>query len=407
MLIVICVSVIALGVVCIKFLNLGGGINGFLKEVDAGNYTKAQSVYYSSILGNTEKELQVSQALHSRLNDAVEDYNNDRISLDEAISVITTISRLDVIPFYEVDNISEQLNNLNTSKLSFESAERLYEEGYYFDAYNCYQSVIEEDSLYYSAQEKARLSLNLVLDNVDEQLEILIAANDYAGALDLIDNTVLLTGESATLSSKRTEYSAKYLSYALSEAEGALTSIGYEQSISIIASAIDRIGDDPRLVKALEYYELFKPLYINEMDYYGKSEWGSIHAYSDAKDNLGNEYKYGFFISNADGTGGEDMYVTFYLGGNYSVFTGTCILPYDLRSEKDGNCFKIFGDDVLLFTSNTMTEGSSPQEFSLDVEDVVYLKIVYPYKTKTGISRYIANETATLCDGLLTKNIQT
>ena len=109
------------------------------------------------------------------------------------------------------------------------------------------------------------------------------------------------------------------------------------------------------------------------------------------RDNLGNTYRYGLHL---DGVGANRFYVTYDLNRIYSSFSGTCILPYEMRTTSDTKYFEIFCDGILVFTSNTMQRGCSSQTFEIDVTGVKYLTIQYP-ATKGS------NETAVLCDGLL------
>lgn len=111
-------------------------------------------------------------------------------------------------------------------------------------------------------------------------------------------------------------------------------------------------------------------------------------------DYLGNLYTYGLHV---DGYEYAAYYVSYDIGGAYSQFSGTYCMSPDLlgdRAAKNTKYFEIYGDGQLLFRSNTVTQGSMPQNFSVDVTGIRILTIYYP-KT-SGPSRI-----ATIYDGRL------
>ena len=366
-------------------------LSKFLKEIDSGNYLEATSIYDEKIYGNTEKELEAYNELESRLGNVFDDYNNSKIDYNKAKSIISTIEKVNILDPYQIQIVYDLINELNVSKTNFESAEELFNQGYYKDAYLLYCEVLHTDTNKTKAEEKTIEVADIIVNETLDEVLSYENSNDYIGAMNIIDNTCYLIGNDPYLYSKYNELSAKYIEFSISEAEKTFnTGKNYNGAISIITAAIDNIGEDSRLVSELEKYKAYIPVYINEMDYIDK--YGSIKNENEPKDNYGNIYKYGLRVG---GYGNDTYYVTYHLGQNYTTFSGTSILPYKYRNTTANKHFEIYGDSKLIFKSNSMTSMSNPQNFVLDVSNVTNLTIKFPMNDSLSV--------VLLCDGLLEK----
>ncbi len=366
-------------------------LSKFLKEVDSGNYLEAISIYEEKIYGNTEKELEAYYELESRLGNVFNDYNNGEIDYNKAKSIVSTIENVNILDPYQIQTVYDLIYGLNNSKINFESAEDLFNQGYYKDAYLLYCDVLHTDTNKAKAEEKIIEVTDIIVTKTIEEVLLLENSNDYIGAMNIIDNTCYLIGNDPELSSKYNELSAKYIEFSISEAEKAFnTGKNYDSAISIITAAIDKIGEDSRLISELEKYEAYIPVYINEMDYMLKN--GGLKKEKEPKDNYGNIYKHGLYM---DDWHLDDFSVTYYLGQNYTTFSGTCILPYRYRNTDSSKYLEIYGDSKLLFRSNAMTAMSQPQPFVLDVSNVTNLTIKFYMNDFLSL--------VYLCDGLLEK----
>ena len=378
-------------------------VNRLTSEVEAGNYANAAEIYSSSIYGNTEREYQSKQMLQEMIAEAVNEYNGGSISYDQASNTITTIDRTGILSIESVDDGKAELDALRSSKAAFDSAESLFASGLYGEALENYLLVSERDTNYAAAQQKAEEAKGYLLDSMSVELDGYLAENDYDSALTLIQKTRPLLPNEPTLDAKETEVEAKYLNWALAQAEDAFANEGYEQAIRVITNAQNNLGDNERLTAALEEYQSYIPVWLNDLEYFDTdSDWGNqqLHNYSDETDNFGNTYKHALNIYSELTAlrAGDWTSVRYYLGGAYSTFSGTCITPYDDRDNDVSGYLEIYGDDVLLYKSPTMVSDSTPEPFSVDISGVTFLRIVFwPPVT------YANGSTPTLCDGLLQK----
>lgn len=366
-------------------------ISHFLKEVDAGNYIDAKEYYDEKIYGNSEKEIAAYSELEKRLSNVYNDYNEGKIDYNKAQSIVSTLEKVGVLDSFQISVVYENLYQLQISKTNFESAQELFEQSYYEDALFLYCSVSYADSNYSEALNKIDEIKEIITNETLSEVTDLENNNCFTDAMTLINNTIGLIGQNTELQSKYNQLSAKYLEYSIDEAENIFNNNkNYDGAISLITATIDILGEDPRLIAELEKYQAYIPVYINELDYIDR--YGELIKKSQPKDNYGNIYKYGLRVG---GWGNDTYYVTYYLGQNYSTFSGTCILPYSYRNTSESKCFEIYGDSKLLFKSNSMTSMSMPQDFNINVEDVTNLTIKFSMPDSLSV--------VLLCDGLLEK----
>lgn len=383
---------------CAESSGVAKNVKRMAAEVDDGNYVNAAMIYSNTIYGNVEQEYEADALLRERLSGAIDDYNGGAKAYEEARSVVATIERTGILSASDMEEYDWELSSLRSSKAAFDSAESLFASGLYGEALENYLSVSERDTNYEAAQQKAAEAKGCYLDELEEKLNGCLGDDDYDAALALIQRGRMMLPNETTLDAKETEIRAKYLNYVLEQAEDAFAAEGYESAIRVITSAQNKLGDNERLAAALEEYQSYIPVWLNDLEYfdsdsgYGGSLGDSyIHNHSDVTDNFGNTYKYALCLD----PGWDNVWgsVRYYLGGNYSTFSGTCVTPYSDRDRNVSGYLEIYGDDVLLYTSPTMVSDSAPEPFSVDVSGVTFLKIVFS----------TANGFPILCDGLLEK----
>ncbi len=224
-----------------------------------------------------------------------------------------------------------------------------------------------------------------------------LAASDYMAALDYLQEARYV---SDTLDAQATILEQEILTTgvqnALDKAEAIFDSDhNYDAAISIIYAAMDIFGETAELINALEEYESYIPIYLNDLEYF---ELDASRLYLDdhTEDNLGNQYSHSLYLTSGQADPASTS-ITFYLNGNYTSFSGICALPMESRSTNGTEYFEVYGDSTLLYTSPTMTGSSLPQNFEIDISNYTYLKIVYPR------SQWFVREIAVICDPILRK----
>lgn len=94
-------------------------------------------------------------------------------------------------------------------------------------------------------------------------------------------------------------------------------------------------------------------------------------------DNMGTEYSNAIVGNNSY----RENWETYYVNQAFAEFKGYIALDYNDRSTTETFIVKIYGDDTLLFTSNTFTAGVEPQPFSIPVSNYKKITIVLPNRS--------------------------
>lgn len=105
-------------------------------------------------LPEEEKEEEIRVSMIERVRELRDMYLKEEVTYDEVISEFDVLKDNVFDDSAEFDEINEQINRINASRLTFEKAERAYGRGEYPDAVSEYREVLEEDEEYYKrAQE--------------------------------------------------------------------------------------------------------------------------------------------------------------------------------------------------------------------------------------------------------------
>ena len=131
-------------------------------------------------------------------------------------------------------------------------------------------------------------------------------------------------------------------------------------------------------------------VYFNYQRIWDRCGFGGWSTEKD-KDNLGNSYRRGYkFIQAGDGYYTKSkswQYAEYFLDQQYQYLKGTFVLHYDCRSDpvaETDTFLRIYGDDELLYTSPPMRAGVLPIKFSVDVKNMIKIKIALQNENLNG-----------------------
>lgn len=223
------------------------------------------------------------------------------------------------------------------------------------------------------------------------------AAGDHAGVIRAYREAsgnmyVVLT---ADMTGKYSTCATTYLNDVNARAEEAFgDNKDYSSAIQTLQAAIPDVETDETLVAELtqkiEHYQSYIPVHLASLEYTQKAEYIRVGdaAADDAKDVNGVHYDANTVIHPTGGSLNsetasteEEACVVYNLNFEYSTLTGTVYRPYrSLSSKKDWSkaaVVKVYGDDVLLYESNAITDATYDTfDFEIDVTGVRNLKIV-------------------------------
>lgn len=108
------------------------------------------------------------------------------------------------------------------------------------------------------------------------------------------------------------------------------------------------------------------------------------------EDNFGNIYEVA--MNNDVGTDWGDAYLTYDIGGNYKYLYATIACIHYSGSNFSDGIVKVFGDDRLLWGTNTLGVATKPYEIEVDISGVTDLRIEvyghYGINSKQGTSMF-------------------
>lgn len=118
---------------------------------------------------------------------------------------------------------------------------------------------------------------------------------------------------------------------------------------------------------------------IIELEPYGNTNVKTSQPVQYTTDNYGNSYNY---VLSCDGSYASCDEVEYYLGEKYTELTGTFYVTQASVEnvgdfESDLPEIRIYGDEELLYTKKGCTSKDAPEEFTVDLRGVEFLKVVF------------------------------
>lgn len=206
--------------------------------------------------------------------------------------------------------------------------------------------------------------------------------------------TTKSTTEATTLSEEELNRK-KALEY-IEKANSALKDGEREGALQMADAAIEHCSDSDIREKYEEIYE-YAPFDLSEknnvlFEENNDNVFIGYHLTTTGNDN--NEYSNGLLFY---GYKGGSVKLNYNLSGKYDVISGTVLLPQEWKNgDYTNNFFEIYGDGKKLYTSDSVSAGFLPKDFSVKVTGVDLMVIKYYAKNgENNMSRlFIADFSA-------------
>lgn len=241
--------------------------NRVISLIEKENYAKAQEVYYSTISGDHEKELDLEYSIDAYVSDMLDKYNNGKISYDEAYESIARIEASGLYGYCLDAYMS--LQTFYQSKQAYEIGLANMDAGDYESAMIAFSSVNAASSCYDSACEKAEEAktafLNAVIAQAEDAFDDVDYLRGYENAIScLVDaeskmyDLFIYMDDAAfqLMYDKASEFTSQFTEAAIAEAKDIFSKgENYEGAISLLTDAYNRTyGDDARIYTELCKY---------------------------------------------------------------------------------------------------------------------------------------------------------
>lgn len=123
-----------------------------LDSIDKGNYVAAGELYSKNVLGNYNLESEVHDGAYTRMDAAIDGYNQGEKTYEAAKAVLETIERSGICDAADVREKYNALDELASSKNSYNFGNEYIANGDYENAIIQYGQVSSKDTNYNAAQ---------------------------------------------------------------------------------------------------------------------------------------------------------------------------------------------------------------------------------------------------------------
>lgn len=204
-----------------------------------------------------------------------------------------------------------------------------------------------------------------IQDLVDEA-RLYTARNDYVGALDFLDSSILTYPDELRLQQERSNCLSEYETYVADESLRLANAGEFQHALSLAKSGLNYFTST-KVTELVAIYKSHIPVILGEMEMFqNKTEGGSwvtktneIDKY--LEDNYGNVYANSLSV----GCG----FVTYLVNFKYQTFSGTVAFPKGLESDgyRESATLQVYGDDVKIAEFSNFNEATKPESFSLNI----------------------------------------
>lgn len=204
-----------------------------------------------------------------------------------------------------------------------------------------------------------------------ESADNLAANGDYTGAVGVINSAGKIIGHDDDFDSKLTEYENSYVNKSIATADKLLEDRDNNKAKQVIEDAMDLFPGNADLIAKAAEIESLKPISITKLDpINGGLNWNA----GNPVDPFGNDYSSACNFAVVELFTNFEKSVEYRSYKKYGTITGS-IAPYKDIEQGGLACVKIYADDVLIYTSPSVTRKTDAFTFSVDIADAEYVTI--------------------------------
>lgn len=219
--------------------------------IDSGDYDRAVELYNSSEFSYKEMN-KFTEQMSDKLKKNLENYAKGEAEYDEVISLISALNQMNIS---KLDNqlltSSAEAAELKASKDSFEFGNKAFDSESYAEALNYYNQVIEKDSNYQAAAEKASEAALKFKEQVLNNAREMTGNAKYENAVAYLNDCLMLTNDSditntinEELEKVKTEYADFKLKEIISKAEDLADKGSFDEAVEYLNSEKNNTDSD-------------------------------------------------------------------------------------------------------------------------------------------------------------------
>lgn len=392
-----------------------------LRALDEEDYDTALRIYDEELDG--EKSDALVSKLTERLTKVREDFTSGAIDFNTAKMELSAVKNMNILEISDILSETESyVNSLNASRTAFSTAETMLASENYVGAIKQYALVLEIDENYATAlsrskeatdaycqdslatadayaQEKlysdailvlqealivlpddARLTEKLRIYEAEEgeqqKADILKTAEDYAKAADYENAIKTIKGtahydDDPQLKAAYQKYCNEYVKEITAEVDELITQKDFSSALQLLEKALTVLPSDESLIAKQSEIKNKMPIPITTLKpINGNWKWNE----GNPVDPFENDYSKACNYVILDMRDISSEKIEYRLYKKYGIISGQ-ITPYKKIWETGEANVKIYADDILIYTSPTITRKTDTIEFSVDVSTAEYIVI--------------------------------
>lgn len=455
------------GVIGLFVLNPGGirnsitgdpaaSVIGFLRDgdFDMAEY-HAPNVDSDALFTSMESHLVALEA----------DFRAERIEFSDAMLEIDSIVRMNIPGLSGThDSTRNNINNLNASRIAFNTAEALYERSDYPTAIAQFRQVISDDTNYNNARDGINRAINahrsnvlvvaqnyssggyyprairvledalLVIEHdpdITQQLNVYNAAytsasrqrilntaadftdsNDWPNAITTLSNALRDMPGDSLIEERLRSYEQAYVASAISEADMLVMQGGYDAAIAVLNRVLVTLPGNVQISEQISMIGDIRPISLASLVVIDSRSYA--HSVNLFIDSFGNHHHESFeFVPRVSNHGREysnsnsASYAVFNLGRNFETFTANVVAPVGTNSDASFSIEVTFDNNptpVTFVSGFNVTTGETLIDVAVvGVEIMTITTRVRGIEGRTGTNVNGSSHQVRLVDAILTR----
>lgn len=368
-------------------------VGEFVQNVTAANadVESLKEYYDHKIKKNEALRDKTFRELKTQIEDIMAQFEEEKLSFDEAKQQLDNMKPIGIVTT-EVENAENKMQELQDSWSAFAQAGEYEEKQDYKNALLEYETVIDRDKNYATAQEKIDSIRDIVRKEAGADAEGLLGENKYAEAFKAIDEAMEVLGSDEQLEQMRNDNEEKYVDYVLEQADTLIGERKIADAEEILTQAQNTVNRNEISGKLAELNK-YKPVNLSELRVIDSERAETEEGLT--KDSYGNEYNDALIIEPYGRKYPSDIYLN--VDGRYNRLKGVIAPHEEMRTESGDDPFRfkveIYADGNLVYASGEFTKTTAPAEFSADIGQakVVQIRTQYINESTGGVKGIIGN----------------
>jgi len=362
----VCILVIGISLIFINPTGMFDGVRSVIVADPAADVIIAleeEDYVLALMLAHEVEHEPLQRRLENRLETLEADFRAENRDF------ILIMSEIDIIRAMNVDglsntlqNTSRRIENLNSSRTAFATAEAMFQNSDYPSAIAQYRLVIQDDANYEQALRGLQNSISAYRTKVLELADENIERGDYAGAIFALNNGLWTLENDSALTEALNLNKQSLVNNAIASARSSIDIGNYDIATFALNVALQAVPSNEQLTRMLDEINLIRPMNLLTLEPVRSWDWNPNETRTQIP--LIHERGWGTnFISEAE----------FFVDAGYSFLRGIISADESLNPNSRMQLF-VFTDDVLIYESDFIQRASA-FDFEISIAGARFIRL--------------------------------